>query len=179
MTSHLAEMASGKLTQRMDIGSKDEIGQVAASLNSFLDTVEKVIVEVKGGTASIASAAQQVSSSARAHLEATSSTCLLLSEFWLIDLFICSRLVVVSSPGPSPCAQLSTIRAELRPGLALKSPLQAIHSDSIHTSGDIRNKEQPFFAVLRDSVLQQPNFKVFAAHDDFSELTPSSPARPQ
>ena len=72
MTSHLAEMASGKLTQRMDIGSMDEIGQVAASLNSFLDTVEKVIVEVKGGTASISSAAEQLSSSASALSQGTS-----------------------------------------------------------------------------------------------------------
>jgi methyl-accepting chemotaxis protein len=72
VSAHLAEMAQGNLTQRIDFKSKDEIGQMAASLNTFLDAVEKVIVEVKGGAAAISSAAQQVSSSASALSQGTS-----------------------------------------------------------------------------------------------------------
>jgi methyl-accepting chemotaxis protein len=72
VSAHLAEMAQGNLTRRMELRAKDEIGQMAASLNTFLDTVEKVIVEVKGGAAAISSAAQQVSSSASALSQGTS-----------------------------------------------------------------------------------------------------------
>lgn len=72
VSSHLAEMAQGNLTQRIDFKAKDEIGQMAGSLNTFLDAVEKVIIEVKGGASAISSAAQQVSSSASALSQGTS-----------------------------------------------------------------------------------------------------------
>lgn len=72
VSSHLAEMAQGNLTRRIDLKSKDEIGHMAGSLNTFLDAVEKVIIEVKGGAAAISSAAQQVSSSASSLSQGTS-----------------------------------------------------------------------------------------------------------
>src|SRR3974390_1420459 len=72
VSAHLAEMAQGNLTQRSDFKSKDEIGTMAGSLNTFLDAVEKVIIEVKGGSAAISSAAQQVSSSASSLSQGTS-----------------------------------------------------------------------------------------------------------
>jgi len=72
VSANLAEMAQGNLTQRMELRAKDEVGQMAGSLNTFLDAVEKVIVEVKGGGAATSSAAQQVSSSASALSQGTS-----------------------------------------------------------------------------------------------------------
>jgi methyl-accepting chemotaxis protein len=74
MTNHMAEMASGggDLTKRIVVKSTDEVGQMSASLNSFLDKLEKIIIEVKGGAASISSAAQQVSSSASSLSQGTS-----------------------------------------------------------------------------------------------------------
>jgi len=72
VSAHLAEMAQGNLTKRMELRSKDEIGQMAGSLNTFLDAVEKVIVEVKSGAVAISTAAQQVSSSAATLSQGTS-----------------------------------------------------------------------------------------------------------
>ncbi len=74
MTTHLAEMAAGggDLTRRIEVKSSDEVGQMSASLNEFLDKLEKIIIEVKGGAGSISSAAQQVSSTSSSLSQGTS-----------------------------------------------------------------------------------------------------------
>jgi len=74
MTTHLADMAAGggDLTKRIEVKSVDEIGQMSTSLNTFLEKLEKIIIEVKGGASSISSAAQQVSSSSSSLSQGTS-----------------------------------------------------------------------------------------------------------
>jgi len=74
MASHLAEMASGggDLTKRVGVSVNDEIGDMANYLNTFLDKLEKIIIEVKGGAGSISAAAQQVASSSSSLSQGTS-----------------------------------------------------------------------------------------------------------
>lgn len=72
MAAHLEVAAGGDLTKRINVTTKDEIGDMAVSFNSFLEKLEKIIIEVKGGADSISSAAQQVSSSASSLSQGTS-----------------------------------------------------------------------------------------------------------
>jgi methyl-accepting chemotaxis protein len=55
----------GDLTTRLDAGSRDELGRMAASFNTFMDTLQTVITRVKETTAHVAAAAQQLSGTAR------------------------------------------------------------------------------------------------------------------
>jgi methyl-accepting chemotaxis protein len=70
----LVELATGDgdLTKRMTSSSNDEIGKMVSSLNSFIEKLEKIIIEVKGGANSIASASQQVASSSSSLSQGTS-----------------------------------------------------------------------------------------------------------
>ena len=74
MGEYLAELASGDgdLTKRMESNSRDEIGKMAKSLNAFCEKLEKIIIEVKGGTGAISSASQQVASSSQSLSQGTS-----------------------------------------------------------------------------------------------------------
>lgn len=74
MGSYLAELSSGDgdLTKRMEFSSNDEIGKMAKSLNSFSEKLEKIIIEVKGGTGAISGAAQQVAASSMSLSQGTS-----------------------------------------------------------------------------------------------------------
>ena len=74
MAGHLSELAAGggDLTRRIEVKSTDEVGQMGTSLNDFLEKIEKIIIEVKGGASAISSAAQQVSSSASSLSQGTS-----------------------------------------------------------------------------------------------------------
>ena len=74
MANHLADLAAGggDLTKRIDVQSTDEIGLMGNYLNTFLEKLEKIIIEVKGGTGSISSAAQQVASSSSSLSQGTS-----------------------------------------------------------------------------------------------------------
>ncbi len=65
LARHLSELAAGggDLTKRMEVNSKDEVGQMGTSLNTFLGKLEKIILDVKTGASAIAVAAQQVASS--------------------------------------------------------------------------------------------------------------------
>ena len=74
MTRHLSAMAEGggDLTKRIDASSRDEVGAMSGFLNAFLDKLEKIIIEVKGGASAIAGAASQVSASAASLSQGTS-----------------------------------------------------------------------------------------------------------
>ncbi|MBZ5527705.1 MAG: MCP four helix bundle domain-containing protein [Acidobacteriia bacterium] len=74
MATHLADLAAGggDLTKRINVQSTDEIGLMGNYLNTFLEKLEKIIIEVKGGTGSISSAAQQVASSSSSLSQGTS-----------------------------------------------------------------------------------------------------------
>ncbi len=62
----LEEMAKGEgdLTRRIDIHSRDEMEAMAAAFNAFLINMEKMISDIKGSAAQIASATGEVSSGA-------------------------------------------------------------------------------------------------------------------
>jgi methyl-accepting chemotaxis protein len=74
LAKHLSELAAGggDLTKRMEVNSKDEVGQMGTSLNTFLGKLEKIIVDVKTGASAIAVAAQQVASSSSSLSQGTS-----------------------------------------------------------------------------------------------------------
>jgi methyl-accepting chemotaxis protein len=74
LAAHLSELAAGggDLTKRIGVKSTDEVGQMGTSLNTFLDKLEKIIVDVKNGASAIAVAAQQVASSSSSLSQGTS-----------------------------------------------------------------------------------------------------------
>jgi methyl-accepting chemotaxis protein len=82
MAGHLSELAAGggDLTRRIQVKSADEVGQMGTSLNDFLEKIEKIIIEVKGGASAISSAAQQVSSSASSLSQGTSEQAAAVEE---------------------------------------------------------------------------------------------------
>lgn len=53
--------AQGDLTQRVHITSSDELGAMATSFNAMLESLTKIVSEVREGTGSITSAAAQIS----------------------------------------------------------------------------------------------------------------------
>jgi methyl-accepting chemotaxis protein len=62
----------GDLTKRMRIATQDELGNMGSSLNAFVETLEKVIIEVKIGAGAFASASTQVASSSSSLSQGTS-----------------------------------------------------------------------------------------------------------
>ncbi len=55
----------GDLTRRVDVRSKDEIGEMASWFNKFIERMEKMIVEIKSSSLQIQSATGEVSSGAQ------------------------------------------------------------------------------------------------------------------
>ena len=82
MAAHLLEMAQGggDLTKRIDIGSHDEVGQMANSFNGFVQKLEEIISEVRTSSDGIASAAGQVASSAASLSQGTSEQAASIEE---------------------------------------------------------------------------------------------------
>ncbi|MCU7724455.1 methyl-accepting chemotaxis protein [Actinoplanes sp. KI2] len=66
MAAVLDRVSAGDLTQRVEIGSRDEIGSMAASLNQATDSMRKTLTELDHSASELASSAQ--------HLTAISST---------------------------------------------------------------------------------------------------------
>ena len=82
MAGHLAEMAQGggDLTKRIEILSRDEIGEMANSFNQFVKKLEEIITEVRTSSDGIASAASQVASSASSLSQGTSEQAASIEE---------------------------------------------------------------------------------------------------
>ena len=56
-------VAGGDLSRQLDINQKDEIGQLAAALNSMVEQLRDVVLNVKGAADNVASGSQQMSGS--------------------------------------------------------------------------------------------------------------------
>ena len=82
MAGHLNEMAQGggDLTKRIEIGSHDEVGEMASSFNQFVKKLEEIISEVRTSSDGIASAASQVASSASSLSQGTSEQAASIEE---------------------------------------------------------------------------------------------------
>lgn len=63
LAKDLAE-GEGDLTKRLDIQTKDEIGEMAYWFNTFLDKIQTLVRQVKSAAVQLASASQQLSSAA-------------------------------------------------------------------------------------------------------------------
>ncbi|WP_136514540.1 methyl-accepting chemotaxis protein [Geomonas edaphica] len=57
-------VASGDLTQTIDVDSKDEVGQLAAAMNAMVAKLRGIVAEVKSASDNVASGSQQLSSGA-------------------------------------------------------------------------------------------------------------------
>ncbi len=66
VVTRLEDIASGDgdLTQRIEVKSKDEIGQLASGFNQFLQKLQPIIAQVVSGSIDVAQTAQQAQSSA-------------------------------------------------------------------------------------------------------------------
>jgi methyl-accepting chemotaxis protein len=82
MADHLGEMAQGggDLTKRIEIGSHDEVGQMATSFNAFVKKLEEIISEVRVSSDGVASAATQVAASAASLSQGTSEQAASIEE---------------------------------------------------------------------------------------------------
>jgi methyl-accepting chemotaxis protein len=74
MAAHLKEMAEGKgdLTRRLSIASNDELGAMSQHFNSFVEQLERIIIDVRSGAEAVSGAARQVAASAQTLSQATS-----------------------------------------------------------------------------------------------------------
>lgn len=70
--SAVERVAAGDLTANIDVTSKDEIGQICASMNRMLEELRRVLGDVITATGNVASGSEQLSSTAQQISEGTS-----------------------------------------------------------------------------------------------------------
>ena len=85
LTQRLKDIAEGEgdLTERLEIGSRDELGEVSSWFNVFMDRLENVMQRVSEDTQQVADASEKFSSSSQqinANSEETSSQARVVSE---------------------------------------------------------------------------------------------------
>jgi methyl-accepting chemotaxis protein len=82
MLSSLRDMARGEgdLTRRAPIISKDEIGQMGQSFNTFIGKLEDIILDIRHGAGNLATASSQVSASSQSLSQGTSEISATVSQ---------------------------------------------------------------------------------------------------
>jgi len=60
--NRLKEISEGDLTQRVDVGSQDEIGQLGISLNAFAEEINDSIRAISGNSQTLSGAAEELTS---------------------------------------------------------------------------------------------------------------------
>lgn len=85
----MAELASGQadLTKRLAVGNGDEIGATAVAFNRFMDTLQRIVLEVRGDADQIAAAAgelagtaERVASGSQSQSEAAAATAVAVAQ---------------------------------------------------------------------------------------------------
>ncbi|HXX56865.1 MAG TPA: methyl-accepting chemotaxis protein [Thermodesulfovibrionales bacterium] len=76
LTEKLKEIAAGEgdLTKRVEISSKDEIGEMGKSLNLFLENIHGLVTTIRGTTLKTASATNQITTSSKQVMQGASTT---------------------------------------------------------------------------------------------------------
>jgi methyl-accepting chemotaxis protein len=72
LTTVVGKVAGGDLSQRMDVASKDEIGDIAVMVNTMIVQLSGVIGDVRSASDTLAAASEQVSSTAQALAQSSS-----------------------------------------------------------------------------------------------------------
>jgi methyl-accepting chemotaxis protein len=75
------EMSEGDLSSRLDVSAKDEIGDMASSLNGFIDHLVQTMGDIRDASAHVASAAGQVSSMSMSLSEGSTQQASAIEEF--------------------------------------------------------------------------------------------------
>ena len=68
----IERIATGDLTTNIEVTSKDEIGQICASMNTMLEALRKTLTEVSTATSNVTSGSHQLSATAQQISEGTS-----------------------------------------------------------------------------------------------------------
>ena len=83
MLERVGDMAAGDLTKRIDISSRDEIGELAKSFNDFVDRLHGMIQSIAENAQQVASASEQLSATSQqisANSEETSTQASVVSH---------------------------------------------------------------------------------------------------
>ena len=75
------EMSEGDLSSRLDVSTRDEIGDMAASLNGFIEHLAHTMGDIRDASAHVASAADQVSSMSMSLSEGSTEQASAIEEF--------------------------------------------------------------------------------------------------
>jgi len=70
MIERMKNVAQGDLTQRVEITSQDELGELAQSFNTFLDKLQEILYQVSSNTQSLATTSEEISASSRDQAQA-------------------------------------------------------------------------------------------------------------
>lgn len=77
---HKLEVNEGDLTVRLENKSKDEIGQIIAGINHFLDTLQHAMISIKSGSHMIHNSTENISTHLLESKDSTSSVSAALNE---------------------------------------------------------------------------------------------------
>ncbi len=75
------EMSEGDLASRLDVSARDEIGNMAASLNGFVEHLAHTMGDIRDASAHVAAAADQVSSMSMSLSEGSTEQASAIEEF--------------------------------------------------------------------------------------------------
>ncbi|CQR56708.1 methyl-accepting chemotaxis protein [Paenibacillus riograndensis] len=123
------EVASGNLTQRADISTKDEVGQLASALNRMVDNLKDLINGIVMNSQSVAASSEEISASTQ-EIASTSTTQSVASAN-ITELFkelsVAINSVAVSA---EEAAELSneTVRTAREGGNVVETSLQGMQA---------------------------------------------------
>ncbi|MNO41703.1 Methyl-accepting chemotaxis protein McpS [compost metagenome] len=123
------EVASGNLTQRADISTKDEVGQLASALNRMVDNLKDLINGIVMNSQSVAASSEEISASTQ-EIASTSTTQSVASAN-ITELFKELSLAINSvAESAEEAAELSneTVRTAREGGNVVETSLQGMQA---------------------------------------------------
>ncbi|MHA6534226.1 methyl-accepting chemotaxis protein [Paenibacillus sp. BAC0078] len=142
-----SEVANGNLTQKSQISSKDEVGQLAAALNRMVDNLKELINGIVMNSQSVAASSQQISASTQEI--ASTSTSQSSAAASITELFKELSIAINSvAESAEEAAELSndTVKTAREGGYVVEASLQGMQAvnqkmsqleEDSHKIGDI------------------------------------------
>jgi methyl-accepting chemotaxis protein len=139
----LQALAAGKLNQRLDLNTRDEVGQMASALNTAMDKLTEIVSEVVAGADQLANASVQISGASQSLSQATSEQSASVEE------------TSASVEQMSASINQNSDNAKVTDGIASKAATEAAEGGSaVQQTVDAMNEIASKIAIIDDIAFQ-------------------------
>ena len=159
----------GDLTERVPVKSKDEIGQMAAGINNFMDQLQKIMQELKTESGNMAQSVQVITSQVAESNESASNVSAATEEMAASMEEISATLGQLSTGSTNVLSEIQSVDTSVKDGVSLVQDIKD-RATKMHRS-TVEGKEKASKTIMQIRTTLQAALEDSRSAQKINEMT--------